>query len=502
LVQLDPSTAQSTSASAIDTSPSLVNSPQVAAFLPKADPVGHDVSASLDSTDEVVAVVGRSPDPVAAQSSANAYAAAYVAYLRSEAAAQLAGLSKQESEAEAALTKLENQVPPGVNANDVSPVLSAKIATATQTYSTLISEVSAAEGAHPPAAMAELAGPGGSTLSSKPKVLGVALLIGLIAGAAIALLRAQLDDRLREVVDVEAAVALPSLAELPYDRDSRSTDLLPVTTRPRSLLAQSVRELRTSIQVLLDGEETPVVLVTSPAPADGKTYVTANLAVSWAMSGKRTVVVSGDMRRPQLEGILGGPRGRRGVANLVAEARREEAELAGRVPYEAEPDEGPAAGEFGPVPGERTDVLRVGNERPLRRQVARALVATETQELAMLPAGPSPKDPADVLATPEMGTLIARLREIADVVLIDSPPVLAVADATILAGYADGVVIVTSAGKTTQDMLAQATKRLGGSRAALLGVVLNRSRSVSTKAYPGYYGAAEPALAADGPAEE
>jgi polysaccharide biosynthesis transport protein len=490
LVQLATTTTQSTSSLAIDSSASLVNSPQVAALLSKKDPVGADVSASLNSSTNAVAIAGRSPTAEGAQASANAYANAFVAYLRAEAASQLSELSKQESAAAAALNKLNSQVTPNTSSGQENPVLQAKIATALQTYSSLLSQVNALEVAPPPAALAQLAGPGGSTLSSKSKLLSVAGLIGLIGGAAIALLRARLDNRLREVADIEAVVDLPSLAELPNDVASRKSEALPVVVRPRSLLSQSIRELRTSIQVLIEEGGTPVVLITSPGASDGKTYVTANLAVSWAMSGKRTVVVSGDMRRPRLEALLGGTRGSQGVANLVAEARREEAEWTGSSgadEYELEP--GLAEADFGPMIGERTDVLRVGNERPLRRQVARALLATDTAELAVLPAGPSPKDPADVLATEEMATLIGRLREIADIVLIDSPPVLAVADAAILATYADAVVIVATVGKTTNDMLAQTAKRLIGSRANVLGVVLNRSRSLASKAYPQYYAA-------------
>jgi Mrp family chromosome partitioning ATPase/capsular polysaccharide biosynthesis protein len=533
----------------------------------KGVPFATSVSASFNTNTDVMYVSGQASTPEEAQSVANAYAKAYVRYQQQQANAQIAVLEAQQKKAMEAVNQLEAKLAatPAVS----QQLLEAQVTAAIASYQSLSSQVSAAQLAGPPAVLSQAAGLGGSTLSSDRKVLGVAAVIGLIAGSGIALVRAQLDTRLRGAVDIEGVLELPFLVELPYDRHERKRKRpVLILDRPQSSFAESIRELRTAVQVLLGNVECPVVVVTSPEPSDGKTFVAVNLAASWALSGKRIIVVSGDLRRPRIERLLGAPPGASGVATLIEGAlpamRRsrlahatswDESEKSG-AEQNAEDEDGEGMGgtesdEQGFEDGEsgdggagdrlpkdkqlegeqsRGDTFRdddleseghkgkgpedkgrkIGvpsrpttwklssrgplkegrpgpQDRPSRSEVMRALVDTEMDDLVLIPAGPSPNDPADLLAGKGMQVLIARLKELADLILIDSPPVLAVADSTILGTYADGVVIVARAKKTTREALEQTAKRLSAANVRVLGVALNRSLKVMNQAYPQYH---------------
>jgi capsular exopolysaccharide synthesis family protein len=175
-----------------------------------------------------------------------------------------------------------------------------------------------------------------------------------------------------------------------------------------------------------------MVVVTATDTVAPRAFITANLAASWALSGRRTIVVAGDMRRPEIADLL---------------------------PVEPQ------------WSGER------GAARP-----------TLVPNLSIVPVSDSPLDPADYLATDEVRARLEELREQADVVVVDAPPVLAAADATILGTYADGVVLVTSPDKSDRDALEAASERLRTNGVTLLGVVLSGVRSKRRKSYATSYG--------------
>jgi polysaccharide biosynthesis transport protein len=485
------STSGSTPSSGINSSPALVTSQQLTKLLPKNPLVTSDVAASFDSSTGILALTGKSSLPSGAQATANAYAEAYVAYLKQEVQAQINVLNLQLTKVQASITQLAKEKkknPPGT-----SPALIEALSTAAiQNYTTIQGQLTAIETSPAPAQMAQSAGPGVAKASSKTKVLGLAVLVGLIAAAGIALIREQLDTRLRDPLDIEGMADSPLLAELPYDRESaRRPNELAVVEGARSSFSESIRELRTAIQVLLDTANCPVLVITSPEPSDGKTLVTANLAASWALSGKRVIVVSGDLRRPRIEQLLGTPPGADGVATILQSSLREggDSGASSRSPSRGTDGRRTVYWDVKPDAADAGEPLSA-DTLPSRRQVARSLHGTEIVDLAILPAGPSPADPADLLATLEMAVLITRLREMADVVLIDSPPVLAVADAAILGTYAEGVVLVATAGKTTAEILERTVRRLAGAQANLLGVALNKSQRAAGQAYPQYYATA------------
>lgn len=202
-----------------------------------------------------------------------------------------------------------------------------------------------------------------------------------------------------------------------------------VTARsPRSIAAEAYRTLRTNIQFSSLDTDLRTVLVTSAAPDEGKTTVLANLAIAFAESGRKVIVVDADLRRPTLHELFG----------------------------------------LNDAPG-ITDMI-------LNEQLEPPLQATMIPNLRLLASGPLPPNPSELLASERMSRVIGRLSELADVVLFDSPPASAVSDAAVLAARLDGVLLVVFSGKTRRDRARQAKEQLERVGARLLGVILNNAR--------------------------
>jgi non-specific protein-tyrosine kinase len=198
-------------------------------------------------------------------------------------------------------------------------------------------------------------------------------------------------------------------------------------TSPRSAAAEAYRLLRTNLEFV--GLDKPIrtLLVTSAGPRDGKTTVVANLAVVLAEAGQRVIVVDADLRQPRLHEVFGSQRSP-GFSNALLD---ESAEL----PLQA-----------GPLP-----------------------------TLRLLSAGTPPPNPAELLASTRVSRLLDRLTSEADIVLLDSPPLAAVSDATILATKVDGVLLVVSARRTRRDLAQRAREQLKTAGARVVGAVLNNA---------------------------
>lgn len=223
-------------------------------------------------------------------------------------------------------------------------------------------------------------------------------------------------------------------------RNGKEREAATVTqTAPRSLMAEAYRTLRTNLNFAVLDREVRVIAVTSPAPHDGKTATAVNLAVVLAQAGHRTLLVDADMRRPYVHRVFQVDNSC-GITNALVQ---------GRDPLE---------------------FLRPG----------------PVDNLSLLFCGPLPPNPAELLASERVTGLWPRLREQFDYVVVDSPPVLAVADAMMIGSQADGVLLVLSAGETRIEAAREAKERLVHANAHILGVVLNRVR-MSAQEYPYYY---------------
>lgn len=318
-----------------------------------------------------------------------------------------------------------------------------------------------------------------SPVSPKPLRDGLlGAFVGLMLGVGFALLREQFDDRIRDRSEIEHEVGLPLLAELPFDDASvRNSERLASAEAPLGGLAEAVRALRTSVQFL--GVEQPIkrLLVTSPGAADGKSLVAANLAVVYAHAGFRTVLVSSDLRRPRIDAMFSESSTSPGFTGLVAKLSTS-----------------PAPAPLMPAPLDTNGNGGAPTGTPETssvRAVHDALVNTGVHNLWMLPAGLAPPNPAELLGSRRTGEILEALDRFADVVILDSPPVLAVTDAAVLAGKVDGVLLVASLGETHRGALRRAVTSLEGSPVRMLGVVLNRAEVAPGYGYGYGYGVAE-----------
>jgi capsular exopolysaccharide synthesis family protein len=241
--------------------------------------------------------------------------------------------------------------------------------------------------------------------------IAVALVLGLILGLVAAFLREHFDRGLRTREDVESAFGLPVIGQVPFP--TKGKEERRVAFEGRGETAEAFRGLRANLQYLAVQRPLRTILITSASPEQGKTTVTANLAVTIARSGASVVVVDADLRRPRLEATFGVDARGVGLTSVLVGA----AELA--------------------------EVLRdVELPQDARREAGR---------LAFVPSGPLPPNPSELLTSAQMTALLDRLSATFDYVLVDSPPVLLVADALELARDVDGVVLVVRRGSASTD---------------------------------------------------
>jgi Mrp family chromosome partitioning ATPase/capsular polysaccharide biosynthesis protein len=305
------------------------------------------------------------------------------------------------------------------------------------------------------------ASPADQPISPRPaRTAALAAVAGFLSVAGTILLKDRLDTRLRSREDAEEASGLATLAEVPFDRASDKGVLrIAAEDEPDGLVAEAIRSLRVSLRFLGLDEPVKVILVTSALPADGKSTVSANLAHSYAESGARTLLVSADLRRPQVE-KMSAVSSERGLVELF--------------------DEMASAREQGRNPRVRERVL-------IGAAAITHYCHNDVPNLWVLPAGQRVANPVEILGSAVAKEFFARAAEDFDAVIIDSPPVLAVADAVVLSQFVDGVLVVTSIRMTQRPALARAVEVLRNGQANVLGLVLNRVSGSSGYGYgPGY----------------
>mgnify|MGYP002801431975 FL=1 len=204
---------------------------------------------------------------------------------------------------------------------------------------------------------------------------------------------------------------------------------------------EAYKSLRTNLEFLSASSGCKVILITSSAPEEGKSNVAINLATTMAAGGKKVVLVDGDLRKGSLSRYLHLNRNRPGISNVVA------------------------------------------NQCTL----ADALVRFKNVQFTLLPVGPLPPNPSEMLATPAVEALFKGLREYYDYVIVDTPPVSVVTDAAVMCRFADGVILVGRPGVTTTQGAQLSKKNLEAVHAHILGVVLNGYDAKRAGHKDGYY---------------
>lgn len=268
---------------------------------------------------------------------------------------------------------------------------------------------------------------------------------GLFLGLGLAFGRERLDERIRTRADAEEWLRSPVLATIPrHERANPKKDEWNLVSRssPNSHVTEAYRSLRTNLQFVTFAAGIKSVLLSSPSAREGKTTTTANLAVTLAEAGKRVILLSADMRRPLIENYFQVDSDY-GLSTWLASDEEE--------PWDIIRDPG--------VPN-----------------------------LRLIPTGQVPPNPAELLSSQRMGHLMRSLEKHSDIVLIDSPPVLAVADASILASFAGGSILLVQAGSTERAAAQRAKEELERAGRRLLGVVVNSvDNRVSGYYYAGDY---------------
>ena len=440
-VDLDTDEASITSPAVLD--PAADSLPFTTASV-LAGTVTTTVSEGSRTNSITITATGETPEM--SRDRANAVAAAYTTYLQDEVDAGLKLLQQEQDQAAEQITALQRRA----GTNGQNKVAATNLASAIANLASINGNINVVSSSGPPATVLRDAGLGVSDATPPATVLAVALVAGILAGLGVALVREQFDDRLRDEHEIETILGVPSLGSLALDRKRQSTDTsIPALTRRPTAFTEGIRTVRTSIQVLAPARHTAIV-VTSPEPGDGKTFVSTNLAASWARTGKSVILVGADLRRSRLSTYFGDAGEGPGLSELIQRAER-------------------------------------GGLRLTAVDVRGLLRATAIEGLTVLPAGAVPNDPADLLATRSAGAILDLLRSEADVVVVDSPPALAVADAAILSRHTDGVVVLASIGRTPRALLVDTVKALRANGAEILGVVPNRSRRKVPKSYRAYY---------------
>jgi non-specific protein-tyrosine kinase len=263
--------------------------------------------------------------------------------------------------------------------------------------------------------------------------LALGALLGLVGGIGLAFLFENLDSTLYSPNQIEAASGLSSLANIPVSKLKMDT---PLVLNGNSPAGEAIRQLRVRLLQPKGRAKIHTLLVTSAQPGEGKSTLVASLAYAMAKPGTKVIVVDADMRLPSLDKVFKVPN-ELGLSNILAE--------------EAEPET--------------------------------VIQSTSTPGVFIIPSGPIPSNPADLLSSKSMTALIKYLRGQYEFILIDAPAVLAASDATILATLTDGVVLVVASSQTRKEWVQAACKQLSDSNPRLIGVVTNRAKNVWDPAY-------------------
>ncbi|MFP5343075.1 MAG: polysaccharide biosynthesis tyrosine autokinase [Candidatus Limnocylindria bacterium] len=272
----------------------------------------------------------------------------------------------------------------------------------------------------------------------------IAVILGLLVMVGVAFVWDTLDDRLRTTDDVEHATGLSTLGtimHMPGDRNRKSFYRLATLLYPRSPAAEAFRSLRTNLDFSSLDQQLRTLLVTSSGPSEGKTVVASNIAVAYAQSGRRVILIDADLRRPAIHEMFG-LRNERGLTDL---ARDESLDVA--------------------------DVLH----------------ATEDPNLSIITAGTIPANPAELIGSHRMQETLERIRAATELVIIDTAPVGAVTDAAVLATDADATVLVIRGQRTSERLARRGREALAKVNAHVVGAVLNDVTLRASDALP-YYG--------------
>jgi tyrosine-protein kinase Etk/Wzc len=279
---------------------------------------------------------------------------------------------------------------------------------------------------------------------NRPRIVAIAIFAGMFIGILVAFLRRSLQTAFEDPMQLERASGVPVYASIPHSRTQESlakrhdeTANLPLLSRISSMdiAVESLRNFRTALQFCLNHAPNRIVLITGPTEGMGKSFVSVNLAAIMAASGRRVLLIDGDLRDGHLHRYFHGDR-LCGLSDLLS--------------------------------GTPLDIV-------LRRDVL--------EHLDFIATGSLPPNPSEMLLRPAMGSLLAQLAPHYDVILIDAAPLLAVADSLVLGAHVGAIFLATRAGVTTPTEVSESLKRLARAGLSAKGLLFN-----DMPVQPGRYG--------------
>lgn len=259
---------------------------------------------------------------------------------------------------------------------------------------------------------------------SLPRIMALALVLSFGLGAALALMLAYIDDTIKTPEDLKQKLGLAAVGVIPRVK-GRSESITEALSDPRSPITEAFYSARTALEFTTTSGAPRSLVITSSRPSEGKTSSTVSLAISFARSGRRVLIIDGDLRKP----------------SFVAKA-------------------GASVGLSGLLTG---DAVLADN-----------LIGSGTEGLFLLPSGVLPPNPAELLSSPRLPDLIEEACEMFDMVIIDSPPLLGFADAPILGSVCDATLVVIESGSIRRPAAVRTIERLHESNANIVGAILTK----------------------------
>lgn len=405
--------------------------------------LGYDaeVSASTDGSSDVITVTAIDSDPRRAQQTARVFAETYRDQRRNLAIADLTETSlvvqAQIDALDAQLAALPEDDPSVAQLQALRRGYSDSLA-----QFSIASELATGSGA---LVIDEAGLPDSAFTPQTTRNVALGAILGLLVGAGLVLLMESLDRSMKDKEAVERVSGLPNLAIVPaVSKQRRSKDFSLISlSEPDSNAAEAYRTLRAALQFMAVDQLMSVLQVTSANPSEGKTTTSANLAIALAKAGRRVALVDADLRKPRLHTYFDLDQEPGLTSVMIGEATL-------------------------------TEVCHVAID--------------DVGVLLVVPAGPIPPGPSELLGRVSAQRAFATLRNVVDVVVVDSPPLLPVSDALVLSNYVDGTVLVTNAARTSEDDLRLALDRLDQVNAEVIGTVLNEVKTKNILGYGYGYG--------------
>ncbi len=383
-----------------------------------------NVSVGDQGQTNVISVTAQASRADQAARIANAYATEFVDLENTMA---LKNITRAETQLQQQINSVEKELP-STSSTPQGTALANQLASLQEQYSQL--QVEAAGNPGGVTVFSPATTPTSPSSPKKVEIILIGLAAGLLVGICAAFIVDSLDDSIRSKEQLEHIMpGVPLLGLVPQIKAwrGRSTPYLATVAEPQSAVAESYWALRTSLKFVDAGRPVRSVLVTSPASEEGKTTTVANIGVVLSKAGQRVALVSVDLRRPRLSTFFG-TRADVGLTSIVI--------------------------------GDATldDALQEVRDLP---------------GLTVLGSGPPPPDPAGFLSDPRVVEIFEQLNQRFDVVVYDSPPVVPVTDAVLLAKLADVSLVVVAAGLTSKSSLRRAWEQLSGAGVKNVGIVLN-----------------------------